>query len=412
VRSIAVVDPIGNAGGGSRFTRSLLLAIRAVRPDLAIRFVGNKASMKRDGLDAEFDAAGIEIVRLNWTLGGTPNAARPTPTRRRPLAARLVRRVRRKVGLLPKPVPRPPERSLSEEIAAATDGVDIAYFPWPYKFTVPALSCPMVTTVHDLNFRYFFGMPVFSRTMALELDEQIALWLETATVVTSSRFMADEIEKHFAGVRPPKIIRLAAFAGTPGPIDMRARHGRYIICSTHLVVHKNLGALIAALALLRPSHPDLRLLVTGVGTDQGTGRASAIGTVRTEVDPDVVGLGYVSNSDMDALTTGALVVANPSLYEGGNGPGLDAWFLGTPVAMSDIPSFREHLTELGVEAALFDPRSPTDIAAKIGSILEHPNEWSQRAARSMTAIRERTWEVVAREYLAVFEGAVALGGRE
>jgi glycosyltransferase involved in cell wall biosynthesis len=221
--------------------------------------------------------------------------------------------------------------------------------------------------------------------------------------------MADEIARHFPGHPAVPVVPLAPFAMEMGEGRIPAQHlveGPYILCATHLAVHKNVGPLLAAHAILRRSHPNLRLVLTGARTHAVTGHATPIGTVRSEDDPDVIGLGYVSNEDIDALIAGAAAVVNPSLYEAGNGPGLDAWSLGTPVAMSDIPAFREHLTRLGVEAAVFDPRSPADIAAKVASILDDPIRWRESAARSKAAIRARGWEDVAADYLRVFDSAL------
>ncbi|NJD27508.1 MAG: glycosyltransferase family 4 protein [Chloroflexi bacterium] len=404
VRRLVVLDPMGNPGGGSRFVRRLLPAMREVRPDMSIRFVGNPLSIAREGIRGELAAAGIDVRPLEWA----PNI----PWKSRPLRSRLGFRFRRRIDPRNWDLASATQRRMTQELQTATAACDIAYFSWPYWLRAPRLSRPMVTTVHDLNYRYFFGTPVFSHADALELDAQIDGWIRAATAVASSDFMAAEIAAHYPGRRPVQVVRLAPFAAATSEIDASSNtrtFGRYIICPTHLTVHKNLGPLIAAHAILGRRYPGLKLVITGVGTEAATGRATPIGSTRSGDDPDVVGLGYVTNREIDALIAGAAVAVNPSLYEAGNGPGLDAWSLGTPVAMSDIPAFREHLTEQGVEAMLFDPRSPDDIAAKIASILDAPEEWAMAAARSQAIVEKRTWEHVAAEYLAVFDQAFRKG---
>lgn len=118
------------------------------------------------------------------------------------------------------------------------------------------------------------------------------------------------------------------------------------------------------------------------------------------------GLGYVSNEQIDALIQCARVVVSTSLYEAGNGPGLDAWGKGVPVAMSDIPSFTEHLEIQGVKAQVFDPRSPLDIANKIDEILLNPAQAQRDAKTSFEAISRWNWDVAAKKYLAVFDEAL------
>jgi glycosyltransferase involved in cell wall biosynthesis len=99
----------------------------------------------------------------------------------------------------------------------------------------------------------------------------------------------------------------------------------------------------------------------------------------------------------------ASAVVNPSLYEGGNVPGFDAWERGVPVAMSNIPPFLEHISFHQVHAEVFNPRSPEDIAEKIDRILAHPQEANLKALQSKEAIGKFTWERSAENYLKIFD---------
>jgi len=46
---------------------------------------------------------------------------------------------------------------------------------------------------------------------------------------------------------------------------------------------------------------------------------------------------------------------------------MDAWQAGVPVAFSNIAPFVEQLDRFGVEAWVFDPHDPSDVADKIHS---------------------------------------------
>jgi glycosyltransferase involved in cell wall biosynthesis len=272
----------------------------------------------------------------------------------------------------------------------------------------------MVTTVHDLNFKYFFGTPIFGRGQSAALDAETNRWVESASIIVSSDFMASEIERFYPDAERPTVIRLAAFSDPATHLrptgGLRAEiRPPYLLSANNVTVHKNLGAVIAAQAILRERFPDLKLVMAGVGTEQATGRASMIGASSSAGDPDVMGLGYVDDAEINALIDGAEVVVNASLYEAGNGPGLDAWSRGTAVAMSDIPSFTEHLSALGVEATLFNPRDPVDIAIKLQALLDDPGSARLAAERSRVAIRKHTWDAVAARYLDVFDAAFARG---
>jgi glycosyltransferase involved in cell wall biosynthesis len=405
VQRIAVIDPVGNYGGATRFVRALLPALQRARPDLRTTFFANGDSVRRDGIAEDLTASGIVVRELM--------SVRSVPWKSRPLSWRAWYKLRRSLWPAGLVSPDDVAANLAREIPSLVRDSDVAYFPWPYGMAMPSVGCAMVTTIHDLNFRYFFGTPLFSRADALTLDDQIGHWLQGARTVTSSQFMAKEFARFYPSSRAVAVIGLAAFSIPPGAAQPETAIGGgvlaiprpYILCPTHLTVHKNIGPLIAAQALLRRKYPALRLAFTGNGTEVVTGQATAVGTIRGVPDADVIGLGYVSNEEIDALIEGASVVVNPSLYEATNGPGLDAWSRGTPVAMSRIPPFLEHLTSLRVEAALFDPRDPDDIAAKIADILDRPDHWAEVAARSKTAVGSRTWADVATEYLEVFDSA-------
>jgi glycosyltransferase involved in cell wall biosynthesis len=177
----------------------------------------------------------------------------------------------------------------------------------------------------------------------------------------------------------------------------------YILYPTNLCVHKNVGPLFSALSLLRKQGYDLRVILTGPGTERVRGHASDIGVELGHVDQDVLGLGYVSNLEMDSLIQCASVVVSLSLYEAGNGPGIDAWMRGVPVAMSNIPAFLEHLEVQGVRAEVFDPHSPMDIALKINAILSDPEKATMDARYSREALQKITWEQTAKKYLEIFD---------
>jgi glycosyltransferase involved in cell wall biosynthesis len=113
----------------------------------------------------------------------------------------------------------------------------------------------------------------------------------------------------------------------------------------------------------------------------------------------------VSNDQIDALIQCATVVVSASLYEAGNGPGLDAWARGVPVAMSNIAAFMEHIEVQGVKAFVFDPRDPRDIAAKLREVLDDPDRARSEAEMSRRALENLTWRNCAAQYLQVFEQA-------
>ena len=126
-------------------------------------------------------------------------------------------------------------------------------------------------------------------------------------------------------------------------------------------------------------------------------------------DAHVVSLGLRTNSEVKALIQGAQLVINGSVYEAGNGSGLDAWALGTPVAMSAIPAFIEHMRRLGVRAETFNPRCCYEIGQAIVRILEAPVLANINAQHSKRAMEQYTWLDVANHYSLIFDKLLGQG---
>jgi glycosyltransferase involved in cell wall biosynthesis len=227
--------------------------------------------------------------------------------------------------------------------------------------------------------------------------------------------MAEEFKKFYPEYAyKVKVVHLASMSNTANITsnklnriknDIKIR-GKYILYPTNIHSHKNIGPLLTALAILRKMGKDISLVLTGPKTDLINGKACDIGLIKQERDKDVFGMGYVSNDEMDSLIQCAEVVVSTSLYEAGNGPGMEAWAAGVPVAMSNIPPFVEHLKVQNVKAEIFDPRSPDDIADKINNILSNPDKAKSGAKYSQSALEQYTWESVALKYLNIFERTI------
>lgn len=412
---VAVIDHVGNHGGGSRVVRALLPAIARADPSVRLVYYGNPGSMRREDVVSELAAAGVashplaSLAMASGVLSGSPVLVK---------AGSLAQaRLRQAFPGLPHRI----SGDVCREVETRVRGFDLAFFPWPFFMRPPRLDCPSVGIFHDLNFKYYFsGSDTFSRRQRQELESDTAHWLRTAVPVVSTDFMASELRHFYPGAaHSVRRIYLAPLGGSMPMASERAEHivnalgisPPFMLCATHMCSHKNVGPLIAAQAQLKAQGRDLTLVLTGSGTDALSGRATEIGVRLDPTGGDVVGLGYVSNDQIDALVQRAAVVVNPSLYEAGNGPGMDAFGRGTPVAMSNIPPFAEHVHCQGMHAQLFDPRSPDDIADKIAFILDNPEIARQDAARSRAALAELTWDRTANEYLSLFREVIATGRR-
>lgn len=406
IKRLAIVDQIGNAGGGNRFIRCLLPALKRIQPGTEIVFFCNKASIARDQLQDELVDSGVIIKHLHTKL-----------IRIAQLVYFIVSKSTLAGNHSSYPLPSSIMKLLRFEMELKITHYDVAFFPWPFLLLCPNLKCPMVATFHDFNFRYYFsGNFTFNPFQQSLLAQETPIWLKRCFPVVSTHFMERELKKFYPVIaHQPEVIHLASLS-TQTPISEKDAKkivsdefnitGDYILYPTNMCSHKNIGPLIQAVHILRTMNWNIKLILTGPATERIIGCSSEIGIELNQKNHDVVGLGYVSNLQMDALIQCAKAVVSSSLYEAGNGPGIDAWARAVPVAMSDIPPFMEHIEVQNVKAHVFDPRNPHDIANKIIAILSDPEKAKKEALYSQKAMRKITWETVAEKYLAVFNNAM------
>jgi len=408
---IAVIDHFGNPGGGSRVVRALLPAIKTVRPDIDITFFGNKNNIIRENFSEEFGNFNIKIrcltsvnLKNNGILG----------VKWSDFVIRVIQeRYNKALSILPPYL----SGETDKEIERLVTSYDLAFFTWPYFLSCPKLNCPIVGIFHDFNYKYYFsGSHVFNRNQINMLDRDMPIWLSRSIPVVSTYFMASEIKKFYPEWSDKvRIVHLAPFTrgikiNTEEAINNIQRLGikkKYVLCPTNTCSHKNIGPLLSSIFILNNRMgQDLNLVLTGPGTEIINGHATVIGIEMGGKPSDVIGLGYVTNTQIDSLIQRASVVVNTSLYEAGNGSGLDAWEMGTPVAMSNIPSFIEHLKVQGLLAEVFDPRSPLDIAEKIYSIINNKEKSEYNSKKSIESIHDITWKNTALKYINIFEEAI------
>ena len=114
---------------------------------------------------------------------------------------------------------------------------------------------------------------------------------------------------------------------------------------------------------------------------------------------DIFGLGFVTEEELNYLIKKSEFTINASIYDAGNGSGLDAWRVGSPVVMSNIPAFMEHLNFLKVKAVTFDPNNHLDISKKIIHTLKlSKRKKNQMIFTSKKNIDNYSWKNVVNNY--------------
>ncbi|MEQ7872926.1 glycosyltransferase family 1 protein [Sphingomonas sp. ASV193] len=235
--------------------------------------------------------------------------------------------------------------------ALATDRLDLfEQFNLPGAF---GARCPTVMTVHDFDSdrsgplqrrveRLVFAPLVRRADVALAVSDQVA----------------DALRRRVPGQRVERIhngIDLTAW-----PLAPAAARRPFLLAVGHLEARKNYARLIAAFARLRARHPDLALRI--VGRDSGE-RATLDALIeRLSLGNSVVIESGLDDAEVRALYATCLGFIFPSLFEGFGIPLLEAMASGAPMAISDLPVFREIV---GEAALMFDPTDEETIAASL-----------------------------------------------
>lgn len=173
--------------------------------------------------------------------------------------------------------------------------------------------------------------------------------------------------------------------------------------------YEGVDDLIAAMPLLRQSHPGARLLLVGAGPMDAVWRAAAAALPEPEA---VIFAGRVPHTEVERYYSLVDVLAYPRKAQRLTElvtplKPLEAMAQGRLVAASSVGGHRE-LIEDGVTGTLFAPDDPAACAAALASLLAARDGWEAMKARAQAHVRARhDWALNARSYLNVYHHLLA-----
>jgi glycosyltransferase involved in cell wall biosynthesis len=188
--------------------------------------------------------------------------------------------------------------------------------------------------------------------------------------------IANAIEPHFKPTPPtPELFTKYAIPHVP-----------YIVTVGTVQPRKNYSRLVKALVQLRKHH-DIHLVVAG---GRGWLEDEFYATIRDTGMTDYVHVtGFVADSDLPALYSGAVCMAFPSVYEGFGIPPLEAMACGVPVVSSNTSSMPEVVEDA---ALLIDPYSVDDIHNALERVITDHELRKTLIARGFIQAKKFTWE--------------------
>jgi len=245
------------------------------------------------------------------------------------------------------------------------ENCDLWIFPrqdiWSSRFPVPTLAA-----VHDLMHRYEPHFPEAGglgrgryrqRYMQELLDSSMGILVdsEVGKQQVLESFEADPRKVFILPYVPPAYIYETGVS-----TDFDSRHrlpGKFLFYPAEFWPHKNHLRLIDAIARVRASCSDIRLILAGsLGKEYLRVRSHV---EKLGLQNRVLFAGYLPEADMPEYYRRARALVFPTFFGPTNIPPLEAFALGCPVAASGIYGMPE---QLGDAALLFDPRSEQEMA--------------------------------------------------
>ncbi len=295
--------------------------------------------------------------------------------------------------------------------------VELTLHP-PTVFFSPAHEIPffpgsasVVSTVHDVAFRRFPESYDAKGRARQELSIKRVKRLAKRVLAVSETTKQDLVSLFSFDPNRVIVTPLApSFSHKPTVEEVssveqkyRLTGGQYLLFVSRVEEKKNVRTLLKAFLLLKEKlgvgHP-LKLVFAG-SPGYGFRELKEMADASIFKD-DVLFLGYVPDTDVPPLMSGARAFVFPSLWEGFGLPVLEAMVAGTAVIASDIPVFRE----IAHDAALLVPSSSTEgFRNAFERILFDEAYRQELIAKGEERARHFTWETTAEKTWEALRGA-------
>lgn len=279
------------------------------------------------------------------------------------------------------------------------------------QFTAPPFCpCPAVVSIHDLSFEHL--PQTFNRRSRTQLRLTVRHSARRAAMILtlSEHTRRDIIATYKIEEQKVTAIPLAAPAHFGPVVDdkelQRVRHnygidGDYVLSVGSIQPRKNLVRLIKAYALLRGDHrgskfPKLVLVGKRAWLYDETLRTLEEAGCRDSV----VLTGYVPESDLPALYSGALCFIYPSYFEGFGLPPLEAMKCGAPVIVGNATSLPEVVGDAGLKV---DPFDVSAIAASMDQLIKDSRLRQELSLKGLKRAGMFDWRETARQTLNVYQ---------
>lgn len=267
-----------------------------------------------------------------------------------------------------------------------------------------------IVVVYDLSFVKFaeFTSPGNREYLQRWVPKSIT---SSTVVVTISENSKREIVEQY-GTNPDKIhvlypaIDQKLFKESPQQIidSTLARHkiGKdYILYSGTLEPRKNIISVLTAYEKLPQKLRDQYGLVLMGGRGWLDEQINQHITQLQNNNFNIKLTGYVPDSDLAPIYSGAKLLVYPPFYEGFGLPPLEAMACGTPVVTSNNSSLPEVVGDAGI---MVDAKDTKALAEAIEKVISDPTLAAEMRSKGFIQAQKYSWETSAKKLLAIFEG--------
>ncbi len=282
-------------------------------------------------------------------------------------------------------------------------GADVVHVHEPLTpsvsmFATLASRSPTVATVHaylDRSRLAEMAAPVLRRvwrrvTVGIAVSEAAASFLRRA--------IPDAVLEIV-----PNGVDVRAFE-RPGPApDLPS--GRRIVWVNRLDPQKGFPIAVAAFARVLADVPDAVFVVIGDGGDR-----EALGLLTDAARSRVAALGSLPNEEIPAHHAACDVFVSAAVGQESFGVALvEAMAAGLPVVATDIPGYREVVTD-GIDGLLVPPRDPEALAAGLVRVLTEPGLAERLGRAGRERARSYDWPLVVDRLEALYHRAIESAG--
>ena len=174
--------------------------------------------------------------------------------------------------------------------------------------------------------------------------------------------------------------------------------------------YKRLEVVIEAFEIVRRQIPEARLIIAGMDHPKTPGYMAGI-LQRYADKPEIKYVGYVAEGDIPALFQSTSVAVMPyTSSAGSSGIAHLASAYGVPIVASNIPDFRQLMTEEGLAITFCEPGNSQSLAEKLILLLESPEMLTELALQNTSAALRMSMPEIIRQYVRTFDLQQQLSG--